>query len=51
MINLNNTDTICVTFYKNHHDYIVSMGLEKFTVKTQRIYLRGKEIIESLSDQ
>ena len=51
MFQFNNTDQVCVDFYENHHLYVKQMGLSKLTIQTQRIYLRGEEIITHISKQ
>ena len=48
MIDLNNTDQVCVDFYENSVSYVESYGLDQLTPQTQRIYLRGEEIINNL---
>ena len=48
MIDLNNTDRVCVDFYENHVSYVTQNRLDNLTPQTQRIYLRGEEIINNL---
>ena len=51
MFDFNNTDQVCVDFFENHHNYVEQNGLDKLTPQTQRIYIRGEEIINQITNK